>query len=138
MPKYMTHKEALERVEKWLIDRALREGYRNVRSIRGELPGVGVPDVAVEKRGILSKYCDICEVKTDEEDLKKAQFQLNNAARVIEKQGYEVTRWLAVTADLYGDLQNKGTWSSYEDVFAKDGIGILRVFRTKVEVIRKA
>ncbi|MEM4649581.1 MAG: hypothetical protein QXP78_02815, partial [Candidatus Bathyarchaeia archaeon] len=73
----------------------------------------------------------------DEVDLKKALFQLNNAAKMLEEQGHHVERYVAITADLYGKLLGKGVWKSYEDTFAKNKIGILRVLWSKVELLRK-
>jgi hypothetical protein len=138
MAKYMTHEEAKDRVMRWAWRQVGRFNKFGPHMEWEKTIGPKRVDVVAEHRGLWRKTYDIYEVKTDEEDLERAQTQLNLAASEIKKRGAWVRRWLAVTADLYGELVERGKWKAYEDIMTRQGIGILLVYRTKVEKLREA
>jgi hypothetical protein len=138
MVKYMTHEEAKDQVRRWAGSQIGKFSKYGPYMEWEKTLGISRVDVIAEHKSFFGKSYDIFEVKTQEVDLKKALTQLNTAASEIKKKGFKVKRWLAVTADLYGELVEKGKWEIYKDLMAREGIGILLVYRTKVECLHEA
>jgi hypothetical protein len=138
MVKYMTHEEAKDRVRRWAGCQIGK--FSKYGPLMGweKTLGISRVDVIAEHKSLFGKTYDIFEVKCQEEDLKRASTQLNVAASEIKRRGFRVRRWLAVTADLYGELVEKGKWKVYKDIIAREDIGILLVYWSKVERLHEA
>lgn len=124
----ISHKKAVDIIRRYVP----REWGEVLHSVEKPIGAPVIPDVVTfnEKK----KWYTLCEVKTNRDDLQRAQYQLSRASQPFLDNGYPVSRFIAVTRDLYKEMVNILTWDDFVKTMKREGIGILVVYVTKVEI----
>lgn len=105
-PDRISHSQAVEMIRR----EATRKWNDTIHSIE-QLVGRSRPDVVTfnEKHQIYT----IFEVKTKKQDLQRANQQLSQASLPFLDKGFPVSKFIAVTRDLYAEMIAADEWSDF-------------------------